>query len=177
MFFCKTLRFPNCRTNIWSCNNFPRAFLTFTCSYDGDSVENTEDALDKSKTWSRSIEDLHRGGSFHHGGTMRRGGTLPPSTTGNGITRIGRNSTLRYVNIQRWPVNLFLCLSWGGAVLLFVVPSVWPKPWDYFEKSHISYDESAAPLCSHEVCKTLKGLGHMQWKECLFYPFFKEYFL
>lgn len=32
---------------------------------------------------------------------------------------------------------------------------------DYFKKSHISYDASAAPLCGHEVCKTLNGLRHV----------------
>lgn len=53
--------------------------------FDGDCVENNlEAAIDKSKPWSRSIEDLH-GGS-----------TLPSPITGNGITRAGRQSTLRY---------------------------------------------------------------------------------
>lgn len=45
---------------------------------------NPEAAMDKSKPWSRSIEDLHGGG------------TLPSPITGNGITRAGRHSTLRY---------------------------------------------------------------------------------
>lgn len=54
-------------------------------SYDGDAAENNmEAAMDKSKPWSRSIEDLH-GGS-----------TLPSPITGNGISRVGRHSTLRY---------------------------------------------------------------------------------
>lgn len=53
--------------------------------FDGDCVENNPEAvIDKSKPWSRSIEDLH-GGS-----------TLPSPITGNGITRAGRHSTLRY---------------------------------------------------------------------------------
>lgn len=53
--------------------------------FDGDCLENNpEAALDKSKPWSRSIEDLH-GGS-----------TLPSPITGNGLTRVGRHSTLRY---------------------------------------------------------------------------------
>lgn len=53
--------------------------------FDGDCVENNPEAvMDKSKPWSRSIEDLH-GGS-----------TLPSPITGNGITRAGRHSTLRY---------------------------------------------------------------------------------
>ncbi|RVE58078.1 hypothetical protein OJAV_G00205590 [Oryzias javanicus] len=72
------------------------AFAQYAVNYDGDSVENADDALDKSKTWSRSIEDLHRGGSLHRGANLHRGGTLPPNATGNGITRVGRHSTLRY---------------------------------------------------------------------------------
>lgn len=53
--------------------------------FDGDCVENNPEAVvDKSKPWSRSIEDLH-GGS-----------TMPSPVTGNGITRAGRHSTLRY---------------------------------------------------------------------------------
>lgn len=53
--------------------------------FDGDSVENNpEAAMDKSKPWSRSIEDLHGGN------------TLQSPITGNGITRTGRHSTLRY---------------------------------------------------------------------------------
>lgn len=49
-----------------------------------------------------------------------------------------------------------------------VVKAVLPKPmlnislqWcgsDYFKKSHISYDASAAPSCSHALRKTLNGL-------------------
>lgn len=53
--------------------------------FDGDCVENNPEAvMDKSKSWSRSIEDLH-GGS-----------TLPSPITGNGFTRAGRHSTIRY---------------------------------------------------------------------------------
>lgn len=53
--------------------------------FDGDCAENNGDAtMDKSKLWSRSIEDLHRGS------------TAPPPITGNSITRAGRHSTLRY---------------------------------------------------------------------------------
>lgn len=53
--------------------------------FDGDSVENNPEAvMDKSKPWSRSIEDLHGGN------------TLQSPITGNGITRTGRHSTLRY---------------------------------------------------------------------------------
>lgn len=53
--------------------------------FDGDSVENNPEAgLDKSKPWSRSIEDLHGGNA------------LQSPITGNGITRVGRHSTLRY---------------------------------------------------------------------------------
>lgn len=39
--------------------------------------------MDKSKPWSRSIEDLHRGSNL-------------PSPVGNSISRSGRHSTLRY---------------------------------------------------------------------------------
>ncbi|XP_042350155.1 formin-like protein 2 isoform X2 [Plectropomus leopardus] len=60
------------------------SFAQYAVTFDGDCAENNpEAAMDKSKPWSRSIEDLH-GGS-----------TLPSSITGNGITRGGRHSTIR----------------------------------------------------------------------------------
>ncbi|GLD74249.1 formin-like protein 2, partial [Lates japonicus] len=60
------------------------SFAQYAVTFDGDSVENNpEAAMDKSKPWSRSIEDLHAGS------------TLPSPITGNGITRTGRHSTLR----------------------------------------------------------------------------------
>lgn len=67
----------------------PVFLFRLSCSrcvrFDGDCVENNLEAvMDKSKPWSRSIEDLH-GGS-----------TLPSPITGNGITRAGRHSTIRY---------------------------------------------------------------------------------
>uniref|UniRef100_A0A4W4FQ31 Formin-like 2a n=1 Tax=Electrophorus electricus TaxID=8005 RepID=A0A4W4FQ31_ELEEL len=53
-------------------------------THNENGVENgTDNTLDKSKSWNRSIEDL-RGGS-----------NLPSPVTGNGITRAGRHSTLR----------------------------------------------------------------------------------
>uniref|UniRef100_A0A8C4GEA0 Formin-like 2a n=1 Tax=Dicentrarchus labrax TaxID=13489 RepID=A0A8C4GEA0_DICLA len=60
------------------------SFAQYAVTFDGDCAENNPEAvMDKSKPWSRSIEDLH-GGS-----------TLPSPITGNGITRAGRHSTLR----------------------------------------------------------------------------------
>lgn len=51
--------------------------------FDGDSFENgTDNAMDKSKSWSRSIEDL-------------RGGSNLPSPNPGTIGRAGRHSTLR----------------------------------------------------------------------------------
>lgn len=56
--------------------------------YDGDSSENsTDNPMDKSKPWSRSIEDLH-GGNNH---------TL--AVTGN--SRTGRHSTLRFDHLTQ----------------------------------------------------------------------------
>ncbi|NWI59512.1 FMNL2 protein, partial [Calyptomena viridis] len=52
--------------------------------FDFESLENSvENSMDKSKAWSRSIEDLHRG-------------TNLPSPVGNSVSRPGRHSTLRY---------------------------------------------------------------------------------
>ncbi|XP_072253250.1 formin-like protein 2 isoform X2 [Leuresthes tenuis] len=60
------------------------SFAQYAVTYDGECVDsNTEAAMDKSKPWSRSIEDLHRGS------------TLPSPITGNGITRVGRHSMIR----------------------------------------------------------------------------------
>ncbi|XP_057191523.1 formin-like protein 2 isoform X4 [Triplophysa rosa] len=59
------------------------SFAQYAVTYDGDSSENSTDSpMDKSKPWSRSIEDLH-GGNNH---------TL--SVTGIN-SRTGRHSTLR----------------------------------------------------------------------------------
>lgn len=58
------------------------AFL-FCFSFDFESVESTvESTVDKSKPWSRSIEDLHRGSNL-------------PSPVGNSVSRSGRHSALR----------------------------------------------------------------------------------
>uniref|UniRef100_A0AAQ4QG55 Formin like 2 n=1 Tax=Gasterosteus aculeatus aculeatus TaxID=481459 RepID=A0AAQ4QG55_GASAC len=60
------------------------SFAQYAVTFDGESAENDPEAvMDKSKPWSRSIEDLHGGG------------TLPSSITGNSITRAGRHSTIR----------------------------------------------------------------------------------
>nr|XP_055070599.1 formin-like protein 2 isoform X3 [Misgurnus anguillicaudatus] len=59
------------------------SFAQYAVTYDGDSSENsTENVMDKSKPWSRSIEDLHRGNS------------LQSPVTGS-ISRSSRHSTLR----------------------------------------------------------------------------------
>ncbi|KAJ8012851.1 hypothetical protein DPEC_G00047160 [Dallia pectoralis] len=60
------------------------SFAQYAVTFDGDSIENNpENLLDKSKSWSRSIEDL------------RGVNSLPSPVTGNSISRSGRHSTLR----------------------------------------------------------------------------------
>ncbi|KAM8933353.1 formin-like protein 2 [Pelodytes ibericus] len=60
------------------------SFAQYAVTFDFESLENNvENSVDKSKPWSRSIEDLHRGSNL-------------PSPVGNSITRSGRHSTLRY---------------------------------------------------------------------------------
>ncbi|XP_071978606.1 formin-like protein 2 isoform X4 [Engystomops pustulosus] len=60
------------------------SFAQYAVTFDFESLENNvENNVEKSKHWSRSIEDLHRGGNL-------------PSPGGNSITRSGRHSTLRY---------------------------------------------------------------------------------
>lgn len=60
------------------------SFAQYAVTFDFESLENNvENSVDKSKHWSRSIEDLHRGSNL-------------PSPGGNSITRSGRHSTLRY---------------------------------------------------------------------------------
>ncbi|KAF2978594.1 hypothetical protein EK904_006827 [Melospiza melodia maxima] len=52
--------------------------------FDFESLESSvESSMDKSKPWSRSIEDLHRGSQL-------------PSPVGSSVSRSGRHSTLRY---------------------------------------------------------------------------------
>uniref|UniRef100_A0A670IJQ8 Formin like 2 n=1 Tax=Podarcis muralis TaxID=64176 RepID=A0A670IJQ8_PODMU len=60
------------------------SFAQYAVTFDFESLENNmENSMDKSKPWSRSIEDLHRGSNL-------------PSPVGNSITRSSRHSTLRY---------------------------------------------------------------------------------
>ncbi|XP_046902025.1 formin-like protein 2 isoform X2 [Hypomesus transpacificus] len=61
------------------------SFAQYAVTFDGDGVESSTDSfVDKTKPWSRSIEDLHGGGPL-----------LTPPTSGNNLSRIGRHSTLR----------------------------------------------------------------------------------
>lgn len=63
-------------------------------SFDFESVESTmESSVDKSKPWSRSIEDLHRGSNL-------------PSPAGNSVSRSGRHSALRWVPLIKREANL-----------------------------------------------------------------------
>lgn len=60
------------------------SFAQYAVTFDFESVESTmESTVDKSKPWSRSIEDLHRGSNL-------------PSPVGNSVSRSGRHSALRY---------------------------------------------------------------------------------
>nr|XP_009935398.1 PREDICTED: formin-like protein 2 [Opisthocomus hoazin] len=60
------------------------SFAQYAVTFDFESLENNvENSMDKSKPWSRSIEDLHRGSNL-------------PSPVGNSISRSGRHSNLRY---------------------------------------------------------------------------------
>nr|XP_025958805.1 formin-like protein 2 isoform X3 [Dromaius novaehollandiae] len=60
------------------------SFAQYAVTFDFESLENNvENSMDKSKPWSRSIEDLHRGSNL-------------PSPVGNSISRSGRHSALRY---------------------------------------------------------------------------------
>ncbi|XP_007464224.1 PREDICTED: formin-like protein 2 isoform X1 [Lipotes vexillifer] len=60
------------------------SFAQYAVTFDFESVESTvESSVDKSKPWSRSIEDLHRGSNL-------------PSPVGNSVSRSGRHPALRY---------------------------------------------------------------------------------
>ncbi|KPP77435.1 Formin-like protein 2-like [Scleropages formosus] len=60
------------------------SFAQYAVTFDFDNAENPlENAVDKSKPWSRSIEDLNGGSN------------LPSPVSGSGISRSGRHSTLR----------------------------------------------------------------------------------
>ncbi|NXJ70199.1 FMNL2 protein, partial [Rostratula benghalensis] len=60
------------------------SFAQYAVTFDFESLENNvENSMEKSKPWSRSIEDLHRGSNL-------------PSPVGNSVSRSGRHSTLRY---------------------------------------------------------------------------------
>ncbi|KAJ8253329.1 hypothetical protein GJAV_G00211690 [Gymnothorax javanicus] len=60
------------------------SFAQYAVTFDYDSLENNMDnAVDRSKPWNRSIEDLHGGSN------------LPSPVGGNGISRAGRHPSLR----------------------------------------------------------------------------------
>ncbi|KAG7466951.1 hypothetical protein MATL_G00147870 [Megalops atlanticus] len=60
------------------------SFAQYAVTFDVDSLENNMDnAVDKSKPWNRSIEDLHGGSN------------LPSPVGGNGVSRTGRHPSLR----------------------------------------------------------------------------------
>lgn len=60
------------------------SFAQCAVTFDYESMENNvENAMDKNKPWSRSIEDLHRGSNL-------------PSPVGNSLSRSSRHSTLRF---------------------------------------------------------------------------------
>uniref|UniRef100_A0A8D2MMP7 GBD/FH3 domain-containing protein n=1 Tax=Zonotrichia albicollis TaxID=44394 RepID=A0A8D2MMP7_ZONAL len=60
------------------------SFAQYAVTFDFESLESSvESSMDKSKPWSRSIEDLHRGSQL-------------PSPVGSSVSRSGRHSTLRY---------------------------------------------------------------------------------
>lgn len=85
------------------------AFL-FCFSFDFESVESTvESSVDKSKPWSRSIEDLHRGSNL-------------PSPVGNSVSRSGRHPALRWVPWFRKEADMSgqLLLRILGHVLLYL---------------------------------------------------------
>ncbi|KAL8183312.1 UNVERIFIED_CONTAM: Formin-like protein 2 [Gekko kuhli] len=88
------------------------SFAQYAVTFDFESLENNmENSVDKSKPWSRSIEDLHRGSNL-------------PSPVGNSISRSGRHSTLRMVCLpeplpfkrRRQSCFSFNCL-WSGFSL------------------------------------------------------------
>uniref|UniRef100_A0A8C9APY0 Formin like 2 n=1 Tax=Prolemur simus TaxID=1328070 RepID=A0A8C9APY0_PROSS len=65
------------------------SFAQFSVTFDFESMESTVESLvDRSKPWSRSIEDLHRGNNL-------------PSPVGNSVSRSGRHSGLRYASLPR----------------------------------------------------------------------------
>ncbi|XP_053071060.1 formin-like protein 2 isoform X11 [Acinonyx jubatus] len=66
------------------------SFAQYAVTFDFESVESTvESSVDKSKPWSRSIEDLHRGSNL-------------PSPVGNSVSRSGRHSALRLVSLPEY---------------------------------------------------------------------------
>lgn len=60
--------------------------------------------MDKSKPWSRSIEDLHRGSNL-------------PSPVGNSISRSGRHLTLRYGTLGICSVGQLPLLGYPSSSL------------------------------------------------------------
>uniref|UniRef100_A0A8C1ADV0 Formin-like 2a n=1 Tax=Cyprinus carpio carpio TaxID=630221 RepID=A0A8C1ADV0_CYPCA len=73
------------------------SFAQYAVTYDGDSSENsTENSVDKSKPWNRSIEDLHRGNN------------LSSAVTGSSISRASRHSTIRCVHTNRFFIHFVL---------------------------------------------------------------------
>lgn len=97
---------------------------------------------------------------------------VPCQPTSRGTASLGAGGIPRYgtTNItMRFYIYLMVAKLPSNCVPSpFSVFSIWLKQCDYFEKSHISYDASAASLCSHGVSKTLNGLKHMEGEKNLF---------
>ncbi|KAJ7417682.1 formin-like protein 2 [Pitangus sulphuratus] len=82
------------------------SFAQYAVTFDFESLENSvENPMDKSKPWSRSIEDLHRG-------------TNLPSPVGNSTSRSGRHSTLRLVSLPE-QLEFKRCQSCWSATCLW----------------------------------------------------------
>uniref|UniRef100_A0A8C1ISV4 Formin-like 2a n=1 Tax=Cyprinus carpio TaxID=7962 RepID=A0A8C1ISV4_CYPCA len=85
------------------------SFAQYAVTYDGDSSENsTENSVDKSKPWNRSIEDLHRGNN------------LSSAVTGSSISRASRHSTIRTLKNSRLVCkkdDLHVCIMCLRAIM------------------------------------------------------------
>uniref|UniRef100_A0A4W4FRI1 Formin-like 2a n=1 Tax=Electrophorus electricus TaxID=8005 RepID=A0A4W4FRI1_ELEEL len=82
------------------------SFAQYAVTFDGEGVENgTDNTLDKSKSWNRSIEDL-RGGS-----------NLPSPVTGNGITRAGSRRTLKNSRLVCKKDDVHVCIMCLRAIM------------------------------------------------------------
>uniref|UniRef100_A0A8C1AGM2 Formin-like 2a n=1 Tax=Cyprinus carpio carpio TaxID=630221 RepID=A0A8C1AGM2_CYPCA len=142
------------------------SFAQYAVTYDGDSSENsTENSVDKSKPWNRSIEDLHRGNN------------LSSAVTGSSISRASRHSTIRTLKNSRLVCkkdDLHVCIMCLRAIMNYQVCSEdqrFEKLMEHFKNEDNNIDFMVA--CMQFINIVVHSVEDMNFRVHLQYDFTK----